>query len=99
MNNLQILELAAKYSRKDQANMNLCINHLYILKGWGTEEVLAKFIEFCLEGAKEFKANPGKFNNHSGYTQTHSGDAAEIAVFVDYAIGHVIRDLQSKQAA
>jgi len=72
-----------------QKELNNAINCLAELKGWTKEDVYIEFVDHCLKGAEEWKADP----MHT-YMLKDANDASNVALYLDNQAANDIEDLR-----
>lgn len=75
---LAIIKDAIKYSSKDAKNMQNAIAHIGTHFGWDNDNVMQNFVDFCLEGAEKWKANP-----MNTYMLKENNAASNVALYID----------------
>lgn len=96
MNNqeaMKVITEAMGYSKKENSvkNMKNAVSCFAELNGWTSANALQNFIELCLKGAADYKADP----MHT-YILKDANDAANIALYID---NQAAQDIISQRAA
>ena len=96
-NSIETLKEAMKrcdelYGKSVGDNLKKGINWAAHINGWTAENAYDKYVEFCLKGAEEYKAN-------HAYSLEKADDAGNIALYANYQLGNDISDMieQSKK--